>query len=122
MAKILVVEDNDKNLKLTAFLLCKQGYEVLTAINAEEGIALTFAKHPDLILMDIQLPGMDGIQATQILKSNVSTKNIKIIALTAFAMDGDQKRILEAGCDGYICKPIRYQSFLSDVSRFLSEP
>jgi two-component system cell cycle response regulator DivK len=121
MAKILVIEDNEKNLKLAAFLLLKQGYEVQTAINAEEGIALANAEQPDLILMDIQLPGMDGIQATQVLRSNPSTEHIKIIALTAFAMDGDQQRILEAGFDSYISKPIRYQSFLADVDQFLRE-
>jgi len=114
MSKVLVIEDNAKNLKLAVFLLRKQGYEVLSAMTAEEGIALTQAEHPDLILMDIQLPGMDGIQATQALKAHV-----KIIALTAFAMDGDKQRILDAGCDGYISKPIRYQSFLADVHRFI---
>jgi two-component system cell cycle response regulator DivK len=69
--------------------------------------------------MDIQLPGMDGIQATQALKAHASTQHIKIIALTAFAMEGDKQRILDAGCDGYISKPIRYQSFLADVHRFI---
>jgi len=119
MSKVLVIEDNAKNLKLAVFLLRKQGYEVLSAMTAEEGIALTQAEHPVLILMDIQLPGMDGIQATQALKAHASTQHIKIIALTAFAMEGDKQRILDAGCDGYISKPIRYQSFLADVHRFI---
>jgi two-component system cell cycle response regulator DivK len=119
MAKILVIEANAKNLKLAVFLLRKQGYEVFSAITAEDGIAIAKAEQPDLILMDIQLPGMDGIQATQALKAHASTQQIKIIALTAFAMDGDKQRILDAGCDGYISKPIRYQSFLADVHRFI---
>jgi len=119
MAKILVIEDNEKNLKLVNFLLCKEGYDVLAAINAEDGIALAIAELPDLILMDIQLPGMDGLEATRQLKAQPQTADIKIIALTAFAMEGDQQRIVEAGCDGYISKPIRYRIFLADIVRFL---
>jgi len=119
MAKILVIEDNEKNLKLVNFLLCKEGYDVLVATNAEDGIALTIAELPDLILMDIQLPGIDGLEATRQLKAHTQTADIKIIALTAFAMDGDQQRIVDAGCDGYISKPIRYRIFLADIVRFL---
>jgi len=121
MAKILVIEDNEKNLKLVNFLLCKEGYEVLVAINAEDGIALAITELPDLILMDIQLPGIDGLEATRQLKAQAQTAGIKIIALTAFAMEGDQQRIVDAGCDGYISKPIRYRIFLADIVRFLEE-
>ncbi len=96
-----------------------QSHEVLTAINAEDGIALAVAECPDLILMDIQLPGMDGLEATRQLKTQAQTADIKIIALTAFAMDGDKQRIVDAGCDGYISKPIRYRIFLADIVRFL---
>ncbi len=119
MEKILVIEDNEKNLKLVVFLLRKEGYEVISSINAEDGIEQANRTNPDLILMDIQLPGMDGLEATRRLKADKTTAHIKVIALTAFAMAGDQQRIVDAGCDSYISKPIRYQSFLTDVKRFL---
>lgn len=118
MARILVVEDNPANLKLATFLLESAGHEVLSAPDAEAGLALARGAQPALILMDIQLPGMDGLEATGELKRDGATRGIPVIALTALAMKGDEERILAAGCDGYIAKPIDYRSFLATVGRF----
>ena len=120
MACILVIEDNPSNMKLAVFLLEKEGYEVVQAVDAEEGIRTARQRLPDLILMDVQLPGMDGLAATRLLKADSATRHIKIIALTAFAMRGDQEKIKAAGCDAYIAKPIRYKEFLKVVAQFLS--
>lgn len=121
MAKILIIEDNVQNMKLAAFLLNSAGHTVIQAGHALGGIAIAREHHPDLILMDIQLPGMDGLTATQILKRDPATRDIKIYALTAFAMKGDEAKIYAAGCDGYIVKPIRYQTFLETVLGALGE-
>lgn len=120
MARILVIEDTDANRKLAVFLLEKAGYETLQARDAEEGIRLACEWHPEVILMDVQLPGMDGLAATSLLKGDAATRDIKIVALTAFAMSGDREKIEAAGCDGYISKPIRYQEFLSVVGEMLA--
>jgi len=119
-AQVLVVEDNPANMKLFSIMLRKAGHEVLQAYTAEEAIALARAHLPDLILMDIQLPGMDGLAATRILKDDESTRRIPVVALTALAMKGDEQRTIAAGCDGYIAKPIQYQSFLEEVGRRLA--
>ncbi len=118
--EILIVEDNPANMKLTSFLLEHAGYGVLRAGNAVEGIALARAHFPSLILMDIQLPGMDGLEATRIIKADALLRGIKVVALTAFAMKDDEQRILAAGCDAYIAKPIQYRAFLAEVARLLS--
>ncbi|WP_114969617.1 response regulator [Rhodoferax ferrireducens] len=115
MARILVIEDNAPNMKLAVFLLGKEGHEVLQALDAEEGIRLARERLPDLILMDVQLPGMDGLTATRLLKGDAATRDIKVVAVTAFAMNGDREKIEAAGCDGYVAKPIRYQEFLKVV-------
>lgn len=120
MAVVLVVEDNPANMTLASFLLTSAGHTVLSAINAEEGLTLAREQQPQLILMDIQLPGMDGLQATTLLKGDNATCAIPIIALTALAMKGDEERIRAAGCDGYIAKPIRYQEFLAAIEARLS--
>ena len=119
MATILVVEDNATNMKLSTFLLESAEYTVIAATNAETGVALAREQHPDLILMDIQLPGMDGLEATGLLKADEATRDIPVIALTALAMKGDEKRILAAGCDGYIAKPLDYKDFLAVVAASL---
>lgn len=116
---ILVVEDNPANLKLAATVLEHAGYRVLHAGDAADGIAIARRQHPDLILMDIQLPGMDGLTATSVLKTDSETRGIPIVALTAFAMVGDEARILAAGCDGYIAKPFDYKVLLSLVESTL---
>lgn len=118
--EILIVEDNPANMKLASFLLEHAGYGVLRAGNAVEGIALARARFPSLILMDIQLPGMDGLEATRIIKADALLRGIKVVALTAFAMKDDEQRILAAGCDAYIAKPIQYRAFLAEVARLLS--
>jgi two-component system cell cycle response regulator DivK len=115
MPNILVVEDNPTNMKLSTFLLESAEYHVIGATSAEAGLALARECRPDLILMDIQLPGMDGLQATAILKTDEATRHIPVIALTALAMKGDEERILAAGCDGYIAKPLDYKDFLAVV-------
>ena len=114
---ILVIEDNELNMKLVRSLLKMGKYEVLEAPDAETGMKLLNDNKPDLILMDIQLPGMDGLTATQILKSE---GEIMIIALTSHAMEGDDKKVKEAGCDGYITKPIDTRGFLQTVSDYLN--
>jgi two-component system cell cycle response regulator DivK len=120
MAKVLIVEDNPANMKLATFLLQSAGHTVVAATNAEVGLTLALGERPNLILMDIQLPGMDGLAATGVLKRDIATRAIPIIALTALAMKGDEERIRAAGCDGYIAKPMRYQEFLATVDAQLA--
>jgi two-component system cell cycle response regulator DivK len=120
MAKVLIIEDNATNMTLAMFLLQSAGHTVLSATDAEAGLMLARDEHPDLILMDIQLPGMDGLQATMILKRDEVTRAIPVIALTALAMKGDEERIRAAGCDGYIAKPMRYQEFLATIAAQLA--
>jgi len=122
MANVLVVEDNPANMTLASFLLTSAGHTVLKATDAEAGLTMARAAHPDLILMDIQLPGMDGLQATALLKGDEATRAIPVIALTALAMKGDEERIRAAGCDGYIAKPMRYQEFLTTIAAQLNQP
>ena len=119
MARVLVVEDNPANMTLALFLLQSAGHDVLSATDAEAGLALARTEQPDLILMDIQLPGMDGLSATTQLKADDATRRIPVIALTALAMKGDEERIRAAGCDGYIGKPMRYKDFLATVAMHL---
>ena len=120
MAKVLIIEDNATNMTLAIFLLQSAGYTVVSATDAETGLTLARDERPDLILMDIQLPGMDGLQATALLKKDEATRHIPVIALTALAMKGDEERIRAAGCDGYIAKPMRYQEFLATVAAHLA--
>ena len=119
MAKVLIIEDNAANMTLAMFLLESVGHTVLSATDAETGLTLARDEQPNLILMDIQLPGMDGLQATTVLKRDQATRAIPVIALTALAMKGDEERIRAAGCDGYIAKPMRYQDFLKTVAEQL---
>jgi two-component system cell cycle response regulator DivK len=120
MAKVLVVEDNPGNMRFTTFLLRSVGHTVLGAATAEAGLALARDEQPNLILMDIQLPGMDGLEATGLLKRADATRAIPVIALTALTMKGDEERIRAAGCDGYIAKPMRYKEFLSFINTQLA--
>ena len=120
MAKVLIVEDNAANMTLAIFLLESAGHTVLTATDAEAGLTLAREQQPNLILMDIQLPGMDGLEATALLKRDGATRAIPVIALTALAMKGDEARIRAAGCDGYIAKPMAYQEFLATIAAQLT--
>jgi two-component system cell cycle response regulator DivK len=121
MATVLVVEDNPANMTLAVFLLQSVGHTVLSAVDAEAGLTLARDEQPNLILMDIQLPGMDGLEATGLLKRADATRDIPVIALTALAMKGDEERIRAAGCDGYIAKPIAYKEFLATIAARLAE-
>lgn len=113
MSKILIVEDNPSNIRLVVAVLENAGHQVLQAENAAEGICLAHEAHPDLLFMDIQLPGMDGLEASRLLKADEITRDIPIYALTAFAMKGDAERIRAAGCDGYLAKPVSYKDLLA---------
>jgi CheY-like chemotaxis protein len=117
---ILIVEDDPKNLKLIRDLLQVKGYSTLEATNGKQSVEIAKEKKPDLILMDIQMPVMDGFEATKILKADVTTKEIPILALTSSAMSGDEQRILETGCDVYISKPIDTGGFMKKVEEYLS--
>jgi len=118
---ILVIDDNLTNLKLAADVLQFYGYRVLKATDAEKALVVIQTTPPDLILMDIALPGMDGLSLTRLLKSTPPTSGIVIVALTAFAMKGDEERAREAGCDGYITKPIDTRLMASEIASFLGE-
>jgi len=118
---ILVVEDNPTNLKLACDVLEWSGYKVLQAGDAEQALKLIDQTPPDLILMDIGLPGMDGLALTRKLKAADGTKDIRIIALTAYAMKGDEQKVLDAGCDGYISKPIDTRVLAAHVAVCLGE-
>jgi len=116
---VLVVDDNPTNLKLACDLLEMEGYLVERAANAEEAVAILHRTLPGLILMDIHLPGMDGLALTRKLKADEATKQVPIVALTATAMKGDDRKAYEAGCDGYISKPIDTRKFLYQIEKFL---
>ena len=119
MAIVLIVEDTAANMKLAEMLLARAGHTVLRAVDAEAGLLLAISERPDLILMDIQLPGMDGLAATTLLKRDPATAAIPIIALTALATKSDRERSELAGCDGYIAKPLRYQELYSKIDELL---
>lgn len=120
MATILIIEDNAANMKLAVMLLRHAGHTPLCAMDAETGLTMARADRPDLILMDIQLPGMDGLTATALLKQAPATASIPVIALTAMAMSADRAKSLQAGCDGYIAKPLRYQDLYDAINALLA--
>jgi two-component system cell cycle response regulator DivK len=122
MALVLIIEDNPDNMLLTVLLLESAGHTVLSAIDAEAGLTMARERLPELILMDVQLPGMDGLEATALLKADAATRAIPVIALTALAMKGDEERIRAAGCNGYIAKPMRIHEFLAVVAEHLAAP
>jgi CheY-like chemotaxis protein len=119
MATILIIEDNEQNLYLETFILNKNGHEILQARSGETGIALAVEHQPDLILLDIQLPGMDGYTVAQELRKKPGMADIPIVAVTSYAMAGDREHILEAGCSGYIEKPINPDTFHLEVAQHL---
>lgn len=117
---ILVVDDNPGNMKLISYLLDLEGYEVKTAANAQLARAMLQTFQPQLILMDLQMPGMDGFALTRILKADPNTSHIVILAVTAYAMKGDEQRALAAGCDGYVTKPIDTRALPALIARLLA--
>jgi two-component system cell cycle response regulator DivK len=121
MAKILLVEDNDMNRDMLSRRLQRRGYEVAVALDGQEGIAMAQSERPDLILMDISLPIMDGWEALRRIKASPETQHIPIIALTAHVMPGDREKCLEAGCDDYDTKPVDFQRLLGKIQSLLHE-
>jgi two-component system, cell cycle response regulator DivK len=119
VARILIIEDNAANMKLTTLLLRHAGHIALCAVDAESGLTLARSDRPDLILMDVQLPGMDGLDATAILKRDVATASIPVIALTAMAMKADEEKSQIAGCDAYLAKPVRYEELCTAIDAIL---
>jgi CheY-like chemotaxis protein len=116
---LLIVDDNPQNLKLARLLLVAEGYDARTAVDAEHALAVLAEFTPRLILMDIQLPGMDGLELTRRLKARPETQSIVIVALTAYAMKGDEEKARAAGCDGYIAKPIDVRTLPHAVAQYL---
>lgn len=119
--QILIIDDTPVNLKLTRILLTNEGYTVRTAVDAEEAIAILETFHPDLMLVDIQLPGMDGLELARRVKADPRTRDIVVVALTAFAMKGDRERAMEEGCDGYITKPIDTRTLPLRLREYLAK-
>ena len=117
---ILIVDDNPANLKLVKVLLASEGYDVRTAVDAEEALEILRTFRPQLILMDLQLPGMDGLELSRRIKQDPTSKNIRVVALTAYAMKGDDQRAFAAGCDGYIAKPIDTRTLPDLIAGYLS--
>jgi CheY-like chemotaxis protein len=121
MPKILLVEDNEMNLDMLSRRLRRQGYEIVTATDGKRGLTAAQAEAPDLILMDMSLPEMDGLEATRLLKADVNTRHIPVIALSAHAMVSDRHRALEAGCDDYDTKPVDFKRLVSKIESNLRQ-
>jgi CheY-like chemotaxis protein len=119
MTTILVIEDNEKNRYLSSFILKGAGYRVIEAVTGEEGVATALGLRPDLILMDIQLPGIDGYETTRRIRADPGGAEMPIIALTSYAMTGDRERALASGCTGYIEKPINPDTFIDEIQKFI---
>ncbi|MDY6806872.1 MAG: response regulator [Cyanobacteriota bacterium] len=120
MPKILLVEDNEMNRDMLSRRLVRKGYEVFIAVDGAEGVEMSISKEPDLILMDMSLPVLDGWQATTQIKANSETENIPVIAMTAHAMAGDREKCLAAGCDEYDTKPVEFPRLLDKIQKLLS--
>jgi two-component system cell cycle response regulator DivK len=118
--RVLIVEDQEDNRAILRDLLSNAGYELIEASNGEEGVALAERERPDLILMDIQLPVVDGYEATRRIKGNASLRSIPIIAVTSYALSGDEAKAQEAGCDGYVAKPFSPRQLLAKIREYLS--
>ena len=119
MKRILVIEDNETNIYLIGFILKKNGYEVIEARSGEEGVEFAVKEKPDLILMDIQLPGIDGLETTKRIRKLEADRKTPIVALTSYAMTGDREKSLAAGCTGYIEKPINPDTFMGEIEKYL---
>lgn len=119
MKRILVVEDNETNMYLIRFILSKSGHEVIEARTGEEGVEFAIREKPDLVIMDLQLPGIDGLEATKRIRESETNGELPIIALTSYAMAGDKEKALAAGCTGYIEKPINPETFMAEIEKYL---
>lgn len=119
-ARILVVEDNPMNLELVRDILAAEGYDVIEAADGPTGVAVARVEHPALILMDLQLPGLDGLEATRRIRADPALRGVPILAVTAHAMKGDDEKALAAGCDGFVAKPIVVRDFVATVKKFLA--
>jgi CheY-like chemotaxis protein len=119
MTIVLVIEDNEKNRYLISFLLKGAGFEVIEAVTGEEGVQMAISKRPDLVLMDIQLPGIDGYEATRRIRASESDGTVPIIALTSYAMTGDREQALAAGCTGYVEKPINPDTIMDEIKKYI---
>jgi len=122
MTKVLVVEDNERNRYLISFLLKGDGFEVVEAFTGEEGVEMAIRERPDVVLMDIQLPGIDGYETTRRIRASPGGEKVPIIALTSYAMTGDRERSFAAGCTGYVEKPINPDTIISEIRAFLGKP
>jgi len=121
MARILIIEDNEQHLYLVTFILEKSGHTVIPARTGEEGIRAAQTENPDMVLLDVQLPGMDGYAVARRLKEHPAMADVPIVAVTSYAMVGDRERVLDAGCIGYMEKPINPETFMDEVSGFLRQ-
>jgi two-component system, cell cycle response regulator DivK len=119
--RILVTEDHEENRRILRDLLTSAGYEIIEAVTGEEGVTLAETQRPDLILMDVQLPGVDGYEATRRIKGNVALRQIPIIAVTSYALSGEDVKAREAGCDGYVAKPFSPRALLGKIREYLRE-
>jgi len=119
MKRILVVEDNEANMYLIRFILRKGGYEVIEARSGEEGVELAIKEKPELVIMDIQLPGIDGLEATKRIRESEANEEFPIVALTSYTMVGDKEKALKVGCTGYIEKPINPETFMAEIEKYL---
>jgi len=117
--RVLVVDDNEANIHLVSFILKRHGFEVMEARDGAEGVLLAVREKPDLVIMDIQLPDIDGLVATRRIRASEADGEIPIIALTSYAMPGDKEKALAAGCTGYIAKPIDVESFITEIEKYL---
>lgn len=122
MSLVLIVEDNEKNMKLVRDILQAKGFETMEAVNAEDGIKLALERVPDLVLMDIQLPGMNGMEALKVLRAEPSTAKVPVVAITASVMTQDRQQIMDTGFDGFIEKPINLRDFLATVNASIRPP
>jgi two-component system cell cycle response regulator DivK len=121
MARVLLVEDNEMNRDILFRRLTRRGYMVTFAVDGQQGVEMALAEHPDIILMDMSLPVMDGWEATRRVKSHETTRHVPVIALTAHAMSGDREKALEAGCDDYDTKPVELDRLIAKIERLLGE-
>ena len=119
MTRVLIVEDNEKNRYLISFILKGEGFDLIEAVTGEEGVEKAMKERPDLILMDIQLPGIDGYETTRRIRASPAGTKVPIIALTSYAMTGDREKALAAGCTGYVEKPINPDTIMDEIRRYL---